>query len=550
MPNYTKIPKEFIDSYRKKLEGLKTEDIPKLASENPVVFAKYYLGKKLRLHQAYIMLRIVECWNSGKRRMAMCLARQLGKSIMLGIFLIWAAFYNKFPATILNVTTIYLVSRDDEAAVELLDKMRGILFDADRHMQQFAEQDDFFRSSLKEPNNVHQLTFANGCFIKSIPPTGAVLGKSASIIVIDEAHRLNCDDPDKFFNQFVVPTVAETGGLVILSSSPEGIIGFFYDAIDPDMKKHDNQYDVIWFSHSIWDDGSDACIRYKDFVEKERTRLTEEGKLKYWQQEYEAMFTVTQTSFFDSEDINNSLSDFPEQYEWHQTPCSVAYDFGIQTSRTVITIRTMISAEIIQLFQFRAPAGFDNNLLVDEKWEHSFQRLMQRYSLFMCIVDDSPPGNTTVRWFETDASVPLNKYNFRSDQMRVEDRITRNSVAYSYKARLKQSVLKIPAWNTVQQLEMKTVQEVVQKVFISIKAPEGHLCDTFDSDMMACIPFLKMEQPMDFKVDYIEPEEKKSRGWDGRKDPDAFKPLTDEEMRELAKSRSLGNVEDIEFDSR
>ena len=531
MANFTKIPDSFKEEYKKKFIQLSNDEIQIQSEKDPIIFAYYFLGKKVRIHQAYIMIRILKAKAEGKNRVAMCLARQLGKSVMLALFLIWAAWYNKFPATITNITTIYLISRDDPASTELLDKIRGILRDGDKHMIQYVNFDNFFDGSLRDPNNTHQITFLNDCFIKSIPPTGQVLGKSASVMVIDEAHRLSCEDPDKFFNQFVVPTTAETGGMIILSSSPEGIIGFFYEAIDPEGKHEDNPYERIWFDHAVFNDGSKESIGYQKFVADEKKRLSQEGKLKHWQQEYGALFTVTQSSFFTYEEVEGAIEDTTKEYEWKDTPCSVGYDFGIKTSRTVITVRTMFKDKVYQLFQYRCPADFDTNKLIDPAWEHSIQRLKKRYNLFMIIVDDSAPGDTINRWLEANSGIPLKKYNFRSDQMSKSDGLNRNCVAYSYRAKLKEGKLKIPKWNLTQQFEMKIIQETEQKVLILIKSPDGQLCDTFDSDMMACIPFLDMEDSYSFDVDIpraddIEEEEKGFKY-------DSFHSPTDDECKQM-----------------
>jgi hypothetical protein len=402
-------------------------------------------------------------------------------------------------------------------------------------MAQYTGSADFFSSSMKEPNNTHQITFLNGCFIKSIPPTGAVLGKSASIVVIDEAHRLSCDDPDKFFNQFVVPTTAETGGLIILSSSPEGITGFFYEAIDPDNKNQVELYERMWFSHEIWDDDSIECKRYQSFVQAEKVRLSQEGKLKVWQQEYQALFTVTTTAFFDHADVDSAVKDTPSLYEWKDTPCSLGIDYGLKTSRTVLTIRAMIKDEIIQIFQYRCPANFDTNQLVSPEWEHSIQNLKRRYNLFMIIVDDSAPGDTINRWIAQNVNIPMKNYNFRSDQMSKTDGINRNCAAYSYRAKLKEGKLKIPKWNEVQQFEMKIIQETEQKVLISIKAPEGQLCDTFDSDMMACIPFLDMQSAVSFDVEIPSAGDDELKRKNNPRYDDGFRSMTDEECREQLK---------------
>lgn len=545
MPNFTKIPKEFRESYKEKFNLSDDKEIEKRASEDPVVFAYYLLGKTVRLHQAYIIHKILTAPN---RRIAVCWARQLGKSIALGIFLVWTCWYNKYPVTISNITVNYLVSKEDDAAVEFLEKIRLILYDADRHMAKLTDNDSFFMGSLKEPNNMHQITFYNNCFIKSIPPTMKAVGKSASWLVIDEAHRLRCMEhsSDTFFD-LASAIVAETGGGIILSSSPEGIIGFFHRAIDPEKQYPENEYESFWFDHSIWDDDSKECIRYQKFVQSEKKRMTAAGRFKFWQQEYGSLFTVTETSFFEHEDIKDALEDTPQLYEYKDNPCSVAYDYGMKESRTVITIRTKWKDketqkdEIIQLFQYRCPAGFDNNKLHEESWEHSIQNLKERYDLDQhgVFCDDCPNGNDHNNWMKEHAGIPVTLYNFRSDQMSKKDGLNRNCVAYSYKARLKEGILKIPKWNEIQQHEMKIVQETEQKVLITIKAPQGQLCDTFDSDMMACIPFLDVKGAIEFQFEIPktsddikrENERKYGLGYD------SFKGLTDEQCKEIIRQR-------------
>ncbi len=125
------------------------------------------------------------------------------------------------------------------------------------------------------------------------------------------------------------------------------------------------------------------------------------------------------------------------------------------------------------------------------------------------------------------------------------DGLNRNCTAYAYRSKLKEGKLKIPKWNVVQQFEMKIVQETEQKVLITIKSPEGQLCDTFDSDMMACIPFLDMKSNISFSVDVNpdvsnQPEQERDR-----KNPkyDGFKAMTDDECRQLIKDANAGLIE-------
>ena len=538
MPKFTEIPKEFRESYKFKFIDINPDDIPKLSEEDPVIFGYAHFGKKVRLHQAYIMHIFLVALKKGRIRLAMCLARQLGKTIGACILLIWLCWYNKMPATIAKITIWYVVSRDDDAAKEFLGKIRMLLYEGDRHMSQYTGTTDFFSGSLKEPNNTEQVTFLNNCFLKSVPPTKKALGKSGNLW-IDEAHRLNCLEisTEDFFDLASAMTV-ETNGAIVLSSTPEGIIGFFHRAIDPDKQYPKNEYEGIWWDHTIWDDGTQECKDYQVNVQKEKIRLTEAGRFKMWQQEHGALFTVTEIAFFEHKDIEDNLEEVPNLYEYKDTPCSLGIDYGLKNARTVQTVRTKIKGIIREIFQWRSPADFDINKLTDPEFEHSIQRMKKRYNLFIIVPDDCPAGDTTNRWMEKNAGIPVKKYNFRSDQMSKTDGVNRNCAAYSYRAALKKGILKIPKWNTTQQFEMKIVQEVEQKVLISIKAPQGHLCDTFDSDMMACIPFLDMQTVSDFEVGDMRDEDatkalemKKKYG----KRYDSFHSPTDEECRQMIK---------------
>ena len=539
MPNFTKIPDEFRKEYKGKFTLTDSVEIEKQAELDPVIFGYHYFGKKVRLHQAYIMHRILILLKQGRLRIAMCLARQLGKTIGACILLIWFCWYNKMPATIAKVTIWYVVSRDDDAAKEFLGKIRMLLYEGDRYMSKFIDEMDFFSGSLKEPNNTEQITFLNNSFLKSVPPTKKALGKSGNLW-IDEAHRLKCMEisTEEFFDLASAMT-AETKGAIVLSSSPEGIVGFFHRGIDPEKQHDDNEYESIWFDHTIWDDGTQECIDYQDHVQKEKIRLTVAGRFKMWQQEYGALFTVTETAFFDHKDIEDNLEDVPNLYGYKETPCSLGIDYGMKSARTVQTVRTKFrdkatgEIRIRMIFQWRSPADFDINKLTDPEFEHSIQRMQKRYNLSLGIVaDDCPAGDTTNRWIESDAGLPFKKYNFRSDQMSKTDGINRNCLAYSYRASIKKGELKIPEWNTIQQLEMKIVQEVEQKVLISIKAPQGQLCDTFDSDMMACLPLLDMQDIRDIEFDSLR-EEKTDYQDENNPRQDNFKAMTDEECKDM-----------------
>ena len=88
---YTKIPDWFEKEYKEKFET--TSRTIKEIDEDPVLWAWFKFGIKFRLHQAYCVHRIL---TSKNKRIIICWARQLGKSIGLGIFDLWATKHNKY----------------------------------------------------------------------------------------------------------------------------------------------------------------------------------------------------------------------------------------------------------------------------------------------------------------------------------------------------------------------------------------------------------------------------------------------------------------------
>ena len=59
MPNYTEIPEWFREQHKVKFQNIDLDKIPELAEQDPEIFAKFYLGQTLRLHQAYIIHKLL-----------------------------------------------------------------------------------------------------------------------------------------------------------------------------------------------------------------------------------------------------------------------------------------------------------------------------------------------------------------------------------------------------------------------------------------------------------------------------------------------------------
>jgi len=534
--DFTKIPEWFIEEYNSKFVEDKSHT-KKEIEEDILLWAWVMLGIKIRIHQAWIIYSILHCKN---KRILICLSRQLGKSIGLGIFAFWMSFYNRYPCTIEKNTPIYIMSRDDDVAKELLEKIRGLIKLGDIRVEELKNERNYFSQYYGKPNHQHQITWVhNRSFIKSVPPTDSAIGKSAAIFIIDEFAKLKVIAPyddRRLYTEVVEPTTSETHGWIIGSSTPNGVGNKFYDLFDPDEKYEEHVFDRIWFDYTIFADEKslddiNAKLEagevvsenelYKKTVMDKKKEAEQNGEIKLWQQEYGAKFTVTQQSFFDYVDIIKGInSKLSNEYNWNGTSCA-GVDYGSDPSRTVVTMVAKTN-KIILVNQIRFQAGFDlNNLMKDEFTENSLANLKKRYNIKQFVADDCAMGEVINKWMRSQGW-DVRLYNFRSNQdIKKHGEITRNSAYYKFKIALRAGKIQYPDLKILIE-EMKSVEEVQHDVNISIKSPRGSLCDTVDSFMMGCLPFLDGKGEVSCRISA-----------DAKSAPTQINPLQDKEWEDL-----------------
>ena len=334
--DYTKLDECFDEAYYERF-------IPpnpfkaKICREDPVKFAYWMLDVKLWKHQTYLVDSAMK-----NRYSIWCLPRQTGKSVTIAALSLWAAWYNKYSnlqnERVGRGTSVYIMSRTEDQAKELLLRIRELIKSGDERMSKLLRHNarhmnDFFSSQLTEPNNKFQITFKNGSFIKCVPPTDTVRGKSADWFFIDEAAFLKTDDPDKLYNEAIEPTIRQTDGKMIMSSTPRGQQGFFYKLLDPFHNFLENDFNKVWFHYTILDD----LRRVDEIIEKEK-QMRSEGNGKAFEQEYEAKFVSSSESFFKSDVIDDCSSNKYSLSEYSEGECIIGIDYGMVNSRTAIAI--------------------------------------------------------------------------------------------------------------------------------------------------------------------------------------------------------------------
>ena len=323
-----------------------------------------------------------------------------------------------------------------------------------------------------EPQQTYGITVdKTHCYISN----NILSHNSFDLLIVDEAAFID----DAVFRNALEPTVAGVNGKIILSSTPNGQKGYYWEMFDPNDVLKTHEYERYWFHWKMCENETQKRLIRLKLKHSKRT-----GNIKMFDQEYNAMFTVDEEAFFEDGDVERGISnDLTQEIECHDLPCSVGIDYGMTQAATSITVVAQDKNQIKMLFQF-AQKNFDMNLLTNPDWDHSVHKLKQRYNPVHFVVDDCPQGMQSNQYLEKEG-FPIIKFNFRSDQYLGE----RNRGYYVFRSALKKDKIKYPN-NRNLTAEMKTVQESKIGNFMRIKAPRGYNCDRIDSLMMACYPFL------------------------------------------------------------
>ena len=437
------------------------------ARADPTVFANYMLGFVPRDYQDSFFQAIL-----GNRRVVVVKGRQLGFSTCVALFSFWAAWFNKFPSGSEKNTKIGIISKEDDAAKKVLMQVRNMIYAGDARMSGILKGRDewtnhFFSGDLVEPNNSDTISFKNGCFIKSYPPTDKVRGNSFDVVFIDEAAFLRCENPDSFFFTVIEPTTVATGGRIVALSTPNGQSGFFFNLVDPFELKQDHFYKRLNFPFSI---NSDAA--YKVFINDQKRIMD----VSDFEQEYNCNFNASKVNFFIPEKVDAAVDDSVSQADYHSFDMVAGVDFGMTDSRTVISLATLRDSKIVVPRIVRFCEKEDVNHVIPY-----LQALKQDgWNIVSVVADDCPQGDAIISQMQKQG-FPVVPFNFTTNK---------NSYYVSFRSFLNDGIIRIPK-NDVLVREMKELrQEETKQAKLAIHKPTNGTDDEVASVIMACSPFL------------------------------------------------------------
>ena len=466
---FVKRSKELIDDYAS-LFALPTPTFKvKYARENPVLMAYYMLNVKPYDYQWHFFKQILT-----QERVLVVKGRQLGFTTAIAMFSLWAAFFNKFPSGVGKNTKIGIISKEDDAAKKVLLTIRDLLHDGDAWMSSLLKgrkewSQNFFTNRLKEPNTTEVITFKNGSFIKSYPPTAKVRGNSFDLVFVDEAAFLRTEDPEGFFFKVVEPTTVATNGKIVVLSTPNGQGNYFYNLADPNNILQEHPYKRFFYHYTI-----SESPKYLSFVQKQKEIMD----FNMWSQEYCCDFVNSAARFFIPDKVRSSVDEIINQTDYSGREVVVGVDFGMTHSRTVIAV-ALKEADKIKLVEIiRFDAGEDVNKVIPK-----IEVLMKKYRVNEVVPDDCPQGNAIINQMSK-KGWNVKPFNFTS---------SKNAAYVSFRSKLNSGKISLLKNDDLLREMLELRQEETKQAKLSIHKPTSGTDDMIDATIMACSPFLEDE---------------------------------------------------------
>ena len=412
----TIVDKKYIKSMDKFREPRTELGLIGACSENVVVFAEKMLGYRLYAWQVEFLNK-VQGVGGNDRNFAVMTSRQIGKSFSVAVLSLWAAVFNKFPGTAYNNTNVAIISRGDRQAKELLREIKKLIHMGNSKMSEYKDKegnqifgDSFFTDLLdpNAPNNSTDITFLPwskgmgdyvckgskyGSVIQSYPPTSVVLGKTFSLIIVDEAgHTTSISD--EFFYEDLGPTGNACNAVRIVISTPWVPSGFFYRYMDPDGVFE--SMSINRFVFTIDAIKIENPQYYENVMRGMIKPLELDGKMDAVQRGYYCRFVQGEKIFFDPDKVYGVFDKHVEYKQSYDDKCDIGVDFGGESnSRTVLTVTAFNEEGVITRITDRVfGVGEDNDIIPVIKV------MMTKYNIQRVIVDNCPAGQYLIREME------------------------------------------------------------------------------------------------------------------------------------------------------
>jgi len=245
----------------------------------------------------------------------LCAARQVGKSTISCIFLLWYAFFHKN-------SSIAVLANKQSAATELMDDLKTAYYEIPDHI----------KPGMGEWNEL-TISFDNGSkIIAAATSKDAIRGQSINILYVDEFAHLPGNVAEEFWTA-ILPTIGNDSGKVIIVSTPNGAAGLYYDLWKKATLKLEGN---MFIPHKAgWN-----CVpgRSEEWKKNMISALGDNGKIKF-AQEFELNFTGSTHTLIEGDKLMNMkgtdpiLTPEPGYQIWKQPRKNRLYMIGVDVAK-------------------------------------------------------------------------------------------------------------------------------------------------------------------------------------------------------------------------
>ena len=322
---------------------------------------------------------LFDALDNSKEDMLVVTSRQIGKTTAAAMYALNAVINNLYPSGLALTTTVGILSATEKQALRIMRIVRQVIALGDARIDYLTKGKvkKFFSSKIlrrKEgSDNMSAITFKEGEIVV-LPPTPSVRGFPFSLVILDEAAHI---EDDNFFYDVLDPTLTKTGGRLVAFTTPNGQQGYFYDLFQPEKfikNETDDNYKRFWFHYSFIKDEA-----YQRRMQARKEKYHKLGRVLEWQQEYDALFVSSVSSFIQSETVDSCII-HESLVEGSKIPCDVGLDLGMVHSKTGIVLSGLVKGRMRVLRTLNLDGSTDvKPVLADLKKRFNIQRLIIDY---------------------------------------------------------------------------------------------------------------------------------------------------------------------------
>lgn len=422
--------------------------------------------------------------------------RQAGKTFSIEALSIQYCVYNLKPIPSKGYTIIGIASSSEDQQMKIIQDIRDMLAHGDSHLYDYSggRLNKWFTSHLstrqQDTNNKKQLTFREIKLnpktrqyepvgkvlgvIKTVPATKSARGNTFSLLFMDEAAFF---DEDDFYDTVARPTLKATEGHAVVTTTPNGQRGWFYKVFDPEEELDYNPFKKFWLHYEHIEDERE----YASVVNMKK-EMYARGADKQFQQEYEALFTADDVSFFDSDRVDAAIDYTLAPKDSSTKTTDMGIDFGFKTCPSTICITEYGEDGIAKLVWHKVyPPEGDLNIYEDAK------ALVKQYNVQRVIIDECPAASNFIQSARKEG-MNVHLMSFKRDKQ---------TKYFQFRQRLYEGKIKFYNVKLLIQ-EMKALVAEEQKIGTRISKPKGGSDDLIDSFLMSCYFFIEEKKGLRF----------------------------------------------------